>query len=206
MTLSSDDTKRLHVPRRDQSRISGARRRRLPLLCVACRLASHCINAWRMRHKPRHRNNIAKSRAVLRQLRAWEGPYLHPRCFAFLRKVDPLIFEEMVLTALEDCGLFVWRNVRYTGDGGIDGKAWHPRHGWCAIQVKRYSEHVSAGHVRQFAELVATHRYPAGLFVHSGRSGAALYQHLGHSRLTLISGERLLALLLRCELGRLWKS
>lgn len=205
MTLSRDDRNHRPIPRRDQSRTSGEKLRRMPLRSIACRLASRYINAWRLRHRPGHRDNIAKSRAVLRQLRSWEGPYLNSRCFAFLRKVDPLIFEEMVLTALEDCGLFVWRNVRYTGDGGIDGKAWHPRHGWCAVQVKRYRQHVSADHVRQFAELVATYRYPAGLFVHSGRSGAALYQHLGNSRLTLISGERLLELLLQRQLGRLWQ-
>lgn len=177
----------------------------MELFAHLCRLASRGVNAWRLRHRPRHRHNVAKSRVLLQQLRSWDGPQVPSRCFTYLRKIDPLLFEEVVLTALEDCGLFVWRNLRYTGDGGMDGQAWHPRHGWCAVQVKRYGQHVSADHVRDFAALVARQRFPAGLFVHSGRSGGALYQHLPRSRLTLISGERLLQLLLHRQLGHVWQ-
>lgn len=178
----------------------------MDLLSHACRCASRWVNRWRLRRRPRHRHNVCQSYQVLSQLRSWEGAHLEARCFAFLRKVDPLLFEEIVLTALEDCGMFIWRNLRYTGDGGLDGKAWHPHHGWCAVQVKRYCQYVCADHVREFAELVARRHYPVGLFVHSGRSGGALYSHLGNSRLTLISGNRLLQLLLYRRLGKVWKS
>lgn len=174
------------------------------MLPFFCRTASRWVNAWRLRQRPRHRRNVAQSRAVLQQLRSWQGPDAVPRCFAYLRQIGPFVFEELVLTALEDCGLFVWRNLRYTGDGGVDGKAWHPGYGWCAVQVKRYRLHVSADHVRAFANLVASRRYPVGLFVHCGRSGEALYGHLGKSRVTLISGNRLMQLLLHRQLSRIW--
>ena len=98
------------------------------------RCASQLFNAMRMRRLPDHRRRISQSRAVLRAVRQFTGEGYAARCLAYLRSVDPLVFEEVVLSALEDAGLFILRNQRYSGDGGIDGKVWLPGHGWYAVQ------------------------------------------------------------------------
>lgn len=43
---------------------------------------------------------------------------------AYLRRIDPLVFEELVLSALARRGYAILRNERYSGDGGIDGRVW----------------------------------------------------------------------------------
>jgi len=42
------------------------------------------------------------------------------RSFTCLRQVDQIVFEEDVLSALEDAGALVPRSRQYSGDGGID--------------------------------------------------------------------------------------
>ncbi len=38
---------------------------------------------------------------------------------AYLRKIDPFVFEELLLEGFERRGFEVIRNRRYTGDGGL---------------------------------------------------------------------------------------
>lgn len=40
----------------------------------------------------------------------------------YLRKINPYVFEELLLLALERQGLTVVRNASYSGDGGTDGQ------------------------------------------------------------------------------------
>ncbi|WP_192840691.1 restriction endonuclease, partial [Enterobacter hormaechei] len=40
----------------------------------------------------------------------------------YLRKIDPFVFEELLLEGFEAHGFRTIRNKRYTGDGGIDGQ------------------------------------------------------------------------------------
>ena len=108
--------------------------------------------------------------------------------------MDPLAFEELLLTCFEMRGHEVVRNRRYTGDGGIDGRV--VLHGviWL-IQAKRYDSAVRPEHVRSFAALRARQRQP-GLFVHTGRTGGMSRDALaGQSRVEILSGGRLVALL-----------
>ncbi|APA68772.1 restriction endonuclease [Janthinobacterium sp. 1_2014MBL_MicDiv] len=162
------------------------------------RCASQLFNAIRMRRLPEHRRRVGQSRAVLRAVRQFEGEGYAARCLAYLRSVDPLVFEEVVLSALEDAGLMVLRNQRYSGDGGIDGKVWLPGQGWYAVQSKRYGGHVNHHHVAAFGEAIRHLGFGAGLFLHTGRSGAAVYTHLTKSKVVLVSG----ASLVRLVLGR----
>ncbi|PHV35988.1 restriction endonuclease [Janthinobacterium sp. BJB304] len=165
------------------------------------RCASQLFNAMRMRRLPDHRRRISQSRAVLRAVRQFTGEGYAARCLAYLRSVDPLVFEEVVLSALEDAGLFILRNQRYSGDGGIDGKVWLPGHGWYAVQSKRYGGHVNHQHVAAFGEAICHHGVGAGLFLHTGRSGAAVYPHLARSNVVLVSGASLVQLVLGRRAG-----
>lgn len=161
------------------------------------RAASSVVNSIRLAGMHGHLRRIRYARRILRLLRTFEKPGCGSRCIAYLRNIDPAVFEELVLTALEDAGGFVLRNRRYTGDGGIDGRVWLPGCGWFAVQAKRYSSHVCADHVRSFALLVHNEGYGAGFFVHTGRSGAAVYANLRTQNVRLVSGDRLVQLLLR---------
>ncbi|HWR86979.1 MAG TPA: restriction endonuclease, partial [Acidiferrobacterales bacterium] len=160
------------------------------------RSASRLINALRLFSHADQRRRVRRSRCVLRKLRSFEGEHRCACVFAYMRQVDPLLFEELVLSALEDAGAFVLRNRRYSGDGGVDGMAWVNGIGWCAVPAKRYAAHVSNEHVAAFPKLVAASRPRAGLFVHTGRTGTASYQALRGSRLLLLSGERFARLIL----------
>ena len=62
--------------------------------------------------------------------------------FAYLRKIDPFVFEELLLDAFEACEIKVIRNQRYTGDGGVDGHIFFDGH-VIPIQAKRYRQHIS---------------------------------------------------------------
>lgn len=116
------------------------------------------------------------------------------RAFAYLRKVDPFIFEEMILTAFETRGVKVIRNKRYTGDGGIDGRLVLGG-AIVLIQAKRYSSHIDAGHVADLAHKCDAERCD-GLFIHTGKTGKQARNTARNAqRIEIISGERLLSLL-----------
>lgn len=184
------------APRPPRERYEAVLARTRGVSCVLVRCASQLFNAMRMRRLPEHRWRVGQSRAVLRAVRQFRGDGYAARCLAYLRSVDPLVFEEVVLSALEDAGLFVLRNPRYSGDGGIDGKVWLPGQGWYAVQSKRYGGHVNHHHVAAFGEAICRHGFGAGLFLHTGRSGAAVYPHLTKSKVVLVSGASLVKLVL----------
>lgn len=167
---------------------------------VTC--ASRLANAIRLRGLPSHRRRVRRSRPVLRELRAMRGEALAARAFGYLRQVDPLVYEEVVMSALEDAGTFILRNRRYSGDGGVDGRCWLPRWHWHmhAVQIKRYGSAVAPPHVAALGQLVAHRRWAGGLFVHCGRTGPQSYAALRSARVTLISGDSLLRLLIDREL------
>ena len=161
---------------------------------LAIRCLSRWVNATRLAYLPGHQRNVRQSRRVLRTVRAFKEPGAAGRSLAYLRAVDPLVFEEVVMSALEDAGLLVLRGTRYSGDGGLDGAVWLPGRGWHAVQCKRYRRHVCLAHVCAFGDVVLRGNYDGGLFVHTGRSGAALYPQMAAGRIGLLSGDRLLHL------------
>ncbi|ENG6273777.1 restriction endonuclease [Enterobacter hormaechei subsp. hoffmannii] len=112
----------------------------------------------------------------------------------YLRKINPYVFEEMVLTAIERRGIPVRRNPSYSGDGGIDGQFWIGQERWL-VQAKRFASAVRPEHVRQFGELVRQEKC-RGLFVHTGRTGFISFKYFSdYPEILLISGSSLLLLL-----------
>jgi restriction system protein len=112
----------------------------------------------------------------------------------YLRKINPYVFEELLLTAFERRGYRVRRNARYSGDGGLDGQVWIDGQRYL-LQAKRYGRAISAQHLQSFGELVRQ-EHCMGFFIHTGRT-------MQTSRLVLqacpyvevLSGNRLLKLL-----------
>ena len=109
---------------------------------------------------------------------------------AYLRKINPFTFEELILESLECKGYAVIRNKRYTGDGGIDGRVTINGQLWY-IQAKRYSDHIALHHVREFIRICERDQVK-GLFVHTGKTRPGTRQLIhDDERITLISGQKL---------------
>ncbi|HDC4526676.1 TPA: restriction endonuclease [Enterobacter cloacae] len=112
----------------------------------------------------------------------------------YLRKINPYVFEELLLLALERQGLTVVRNASYSGDGGTDGQVIIDDECWL-IQAKRYSRAITPAHIRDFDRLLEQ-RTCRGFFIHTGRTGHISRAACSTSpRLFIISGQRLLDLL-----------
>jgi len=125
--------------------------------------------------------------------------------FLYLRKVDPFVVEEIILNSIEHRqDIKITRNDRYTGDGGIDGRFiltdvidTKEVQKLYLIQVKRYSSYINAKDVNEFHKQVIVEGAYAGLFVHTGKSGKAVYNELTSSgKVKLVSGHKLIDLLI----------
>lgn len=166
----------------------------LMALYLVCYTGSAFTALFRQRRKrsaQRHqRYRDSASRVLLRlpQLPA-DGQRL-----LYLRKVNPYVFEEMILTALERRGIPVRRNTRYSGDGGMDGQFWVGNQRW-VVQAKRFSSAVRPEHVRDFGELARREKCK-GLFIHTGRTGqVSIEAFQAYPEVLLVSGASLLQLL-----------
>lgn len=156
----------------------------------AIRMTSMLFNWVRLIGLPDHRRRVRRARRALHTIQTMQGTAVEARLFSYLRKIEPLVFEELVLCAIEQAGALVKRNLRYSGDGGIDGRAWIPGAGWCAIQAKRYGTYICPGHVKEFHMAMKREGLEWGIFAHCGRSGPAVFGQLnGH--ILLLSGQHL---------------
>lgn len=147
-------------------------------------LLSKLRNWWRLLGRLRHQRNIRTARRVLARLARLDS---EAAVLAYLRKIDPLVFEELTLTLFENDGCVVRRNTRYSGDGGQDGQVRLPQ-GLFAIQCKRYRAHIDPAHVEDFARLVEREKFAGGIFAHTGRTGGESYRRMGGRRIVLLSG------------------
>ncbi|ASI21392.1 restriction endonuclease (plasmid) [Aeromonas media] len=140
--------------------------------------------------KGRHEVRIEQSGSVLAKIRGiptWQAR------IAYLRKIDPYTFEELILSALELQGLTIIRNKSYSRDGGIDGKAVIGGE-LVLIQAKRYKKFISTDHVRAFAEQCRQQECK-GLFIHTGRTPKSAWHAIKGSHVTIISGPQLVEFL-----------
>ena len=107
------------------------------------------------------------------------------------------------MTALDEQGMTITRNTRYSGDGGQDGEFCYKGQRYL-VQAKRYEGAINAEHVAAFGKLIEERRAQGGLFIHTGRTPPGAYKQMGRAQtLTLISGQKL-ADLLRGEAFTAW--
>ena len=100
----------------------------------------------------------------------------------------------MILSALKQHGHKIIRNKAYTGDGGVDGRV-IINGTKVIIQAKRYKSHINKQHVEEFAALCRKSKC-LGLFVHTGKTGAASRAAANTSQvIDIVSGERMLKML-----------
>ena len=143
--------------------------------------------------KASQRRRVKAASVLLKQL-SDPGMSDAYRC-GIIRKTDPFVVEEAILTAFQRAGYKIRRNKRYTGDGGIDGWVKIGRR-WHAVQAKRYSRSINPAHVVDFAEVCRKKRC-RGVFFHFGRTGPKSHEAFARSHnLLRISGGHALDLFL----------
>lgn len=165
--------------------------RTIILISLVCLLAFVFVLRSGSARKRRHNRRIRSAEGV-RNLLA-EGALLPAQAVSYLRKVNPYTFEELVLDGFLRDGYKVKRNKRYSGDGGIDGRASKDGEEYL-VQSKRYRGYISRQHVEDFSR-VCTRERLKGFFVHTGKTGDASWETAGtFGNVDIVSGDRMLRL------------
>lgn len=132
---------------------------------------SRFVNRLNLIGKWVHLYRIRKARQVIKKLKQIaKEPHAHPKIMLYLRKINPFVFEELILTVIEDSNIRVFRNKRYTGDGGIDG-IFKIKPGKVLIQCKRYQSYINHKDVLELSLKVKSEKHHFGVFVHTGKTG-----------------------------------
>jgi restriction system protein len=150
----------------------------------------------------RHTHNIKKAKQVQTTLSNFENDqYVFAKQLTYLRKIDPFVFEELILNAYQQKGVKVIRNKRYTGDGGIDGKI-IINGKLILIQAKRYKSYIAKHQILEFVDVVKKNNSDGGYFIHTGKTSANNFNLVkeintaNNLNIKVISGEKLLSLIL----------
>ena len=124
---------------------------------------------YKLFNKGKQRWRIKASYKYIKKIKKIQGENEFARTIGYLRKIDPFIYEEMILSILKMQGYKIYRNKKYTGDGGIDGK-FKFKGKLYYIQAKRYKSYITKSHVLEFTNLIEKNKVK-GLFVHTGKTG-----------------------------------
>ncbi len=112
-----------------------------------------------------------------------------------LKKIEGLIFEEMVLTCLSEAGFRVWRSPSHTNDGGLDGMVFI-NDVKVLLQSKCWKGYINNQDVEEFSNLILKKSAQFGYFIHTGKTGPMSYSKLNNNAF-FISGEKVLHLILQ---------
>lgn|SRR5680860_786694 len=140
----------------------------------------------------RHISNVGKASRVIDKIGSFEfaGQKIN-----YLRKIDPFVFEELLLSSFEMKGFKVVRNKRYTGDAGIDGTIYDKRGNKIWTQAKRYRGYIDPKHITAFEDLLLKGNISVGYFIHTGKSSVGTRTRFRNSRVRVIGGSSLIRLL-----------
>lgn len=155
-------------------------------------LVSYLRSQRKSSHKTRQKA-ADKRYYTLSEIHGKDANETFARRIAYLRKLDPLIFEELVLDGFKRNGFLVERGVRYSGDGGLDGKVYQDGQ-WLGIQCKRYSDSIATSHVDQFATDLKKFKLNKGYFVHTGKTPIGVRHK--YRQITILSGQKLIDFLI----------
>lgn len=167
----------------------------LPILLLVVIALLALVSAFRVLRTPvRHRWRQRQAKTMAAHLQGRDRDQPVQLIFARLRAMDPLAFEELLLECFERRGFKIWRNRRYTGDGGVDGRTIIDG-GTVLVQAKRYAGAIRPEHVAAFVALCRSRRC-RGLFIHTGRTGPQSRRHLANdTSVSIVSGAELVAFL-----------
>ena len=142
-------------------------------------------------HSTRHFRNYRKAKKISRKINKNDFSY-DSAILCYLRKIDPFVFEELLLYTFKKRGYKIYRNRRYTGDGGIDGKVRIDGKIFF-IQAKRYHQYINLQHVIDFNNLCCKY-HKFGFFMHTGKTGEASrkIENSNCSNIQIVSGQTLI--------------
>ncbi len=165
---------------------------------VAAKQLSRTSRVKNQTRTSKHRRNIHHSYLLIQQFRSEASLAKLPAAIATLRRLDPYVFEELLLTCCEDQGWEIERNFRYTNDGGIDGRILIYNKLYL-IQAKRYKDYINPQHIELFHHAIESEKAAGGFFIHSGKTGRRSKQLLDELQINLISGQKLVDFVLGQE-------
>lgn len=140
-----------------------------------------------------HKANISEAKKAIEKIN--EIALTKPAyVFGILRRTNPFVFEEILLLSFKKIGFQIQHNLRYTGDGGIDGKVYDAKGRTYLIQAKRYSQAINPQHVAEFSQTIKAHNAFGGFFIHTGRTGKSAYLNTSVN-VKIISGQQLINLI-----------
>lgn len=142
------------------------------------------------KYSTRHSRNYRKAKKISHKINNQDFFY-DSAILSYLRKIDPFVFEELLLYTFKKRGYKIYRNKRYTGDGGIDGKVRIDGYVYY-IQAKRYQSYINYEHVVDFNNLCKRFN-KKGFFIHTGKTGEASIKiaKCNNSNIQIISGQML---------------
>ena len=141
--------------------------------------------------KRKHKNKIITADKVILKVKSFEGEFRNQRTLSYLRKIDPYVFEELILNCFELKGFKVIRNKSYSGDGGLDGMVIETNKKFL-IQAKRYSNSIKTSHIEDFSTLIFNTNADGGYFIHTGKTSVKAYDNYKNSNIKIISGQKLI--------------
>ncbi|UOY05732.1 restriction endonuclease [Muricauda sp. SCSIO 64092] len=144
------------------------------------------------RKKNKHQKNISKGKKIIDKINSFEYP---GQKINYLKKIDPFVFEELLLSAYKNKGFRIKRNKRYTGDGGIDGIIYNKDNEKIVLQAKRYSKYINRQHVRDFENSIYKEKAVKGYFIHTGKTSPETRRMFSSSNVELIGGNKLIELI-----------
>lgn len=157
------------------------------IIFILCIFLIHTVRNIRFSN---HFYRLMTAKRIHRKIQRFSDPAI----FAYLRKIDPFVFEELLLLSFKNKGYSIKRNKRYTGDGGIDGKV--IKFGkMYYIQAKRYKDDINWQHVKNFISLCEKDNV-SGFFVHTGKTPLSVRDLIkSNCPVKIISGIKLIQLL-----------
>lgn len=150
------------------------------------------------RMSPRWRVYIANKMILRIRKGVISLKYSKNQVLHYLRKIDPFVFEEALLSLFQERGFKIKRNRKYTGDGGSDGLIWingKKTH----IQAKRYKSYINKSHMQEFINLTEREK-SLGIFIHTGKTGKETLKLAEDNNILIISGMNLIDFLLGNEI------
>lgn len=153
-------------------------------------LIAFCIiNAIKARKKTRHFYKLRSAKKVYKNINEIKNDN-DGWLFSYLRKIDPYVFEELILLSFKNYGFKIKRNKSYSHDGGIDGRIKKSGEKYL-IQAKRYSDYINIEHVKEFIKVCHKEKV-CGYFIHTGKTGEETKALLKNNpQIKLISGKKL---------------
>jgi len=149
---------------------------------------------------------IKASRLWLKRFRARALEFAPAQRLTFIRKTDPYLFEEILLSSFQERGYKIQR-MPFSHDGGKDGIVYlkdpnnFSKDAGVIIQAKRYKNNIHRHHVIELIETVKRDEHCTfGLFIHTGKTSSPIKSLIRSNKsIEMVSGTKALLDLLDGE-------